>query len=189
MTTNIIIAGVGGQGLVLATRIISEVAIRAGYDAKTSDVIGLSQRGGKVWGIVKFGDKVHSPVVGLKEGDILVALEPLEALRWVDHLKDNAKVVINTQQIFPNRVLLEKEDYPQNIEDKIEERGFTIDKVDALNIAEEIGNLKLINTIILGRLARLLPFGIDVWIEVLKEMVPPNTTVSNLLAFQRGMKK
>ncbi len=178
----------GGQGLVLATKIISEVALRAGYDVQTSDIIGLSQRGGKVWGAVKFGDKVNSSVVGKGECDILVAMEALEGIRWLPYLKQGSQLIINTQEIFPNRVLLEKEEYPIEIIKKISALDISVDPLNVQLMAEKIGNLKLVNTIILGRLARLLPFGIDVWIEVLTEFVPPKTIDLNILAFKTGMK-
>lgn len=116
MTVSVLLSGVGGQGLVLATRITAQVAFRSGFDVKTSDVIGLAQRGGMVWGSVRFGDKVHSPLVPKGQGDFLLATERLEGLRWIELLKPQSVIIMAKEAIFPNRVLLGKEEYPQDAE-------------------------------------------------------------------------
>ncbi|MBS3985778.1 MAG: indolepyruvate oxidoreductase subunit beta [Selenomonadales bacterium] len=185
-TTNILIAGVGGQGLVLATRIIAGVAYKAGFQVKTSDVIGLSQRGGMVWGSVRFGD-VHSPLIPRGQGDFLLALEDLEGLRWVELMKPGAVIITGKEEILPNRVLIEKEEYPKDITGKLTELGFSVQTLDAKAIAREIGNLRLANTVLLGSLSRHLPFAAELWAEVLRESVPSHTIEQNLLAFQKGM--
>jgi len=185
-TTNILIAGVGGQGLVLATRIIAGVAYKAGFQVKTSDVIGLSQRGGMVWGSVRFGD-VHSPLIPRGHGDFLLALEDLEGLRWVELMKRGAVIITGKEEILPNRVLIEKEEYPKDITGKLTELGFSVQTLDAKAIAREIGNLRLANTVLLGSLSRHLPFAAELWAETLRESVPPHTIEQNLLAFQKGM--
>jgi indolepyruvate ferredoxin oxidoreductase beta subunit len=123
---NILIAGVGGQGLVMATNIVSKVAFYEGYDIKTSDVIGLAQRGGLVWGCIRFGKEVPSPLIPNGKGDILLAMEQFEALRWTHLMRVNAKVILNTEKIYPNRVLIEKEEYPENIEQTLKNKGFEV---------------------------------------------------------------
>lgn len=182
---NIIIAGVGGQGLVLATRMISEVAYRAGYDVKTNDVVGLSQRGGMVWGSVKIGAEVHSPNVLTGTGDILLGMEPLEALRWQDTMKEGAVVVLNTKRIYPTPVLLEEEAYPGEKVKAMADR-FQVIEVDAPKEAKAAGNIKAANTILLGILARHLPIPPETFEEVIRDLVPSKALEENLKAFQRG---
>lgn len=184
--TNVLITGVGGQGLVLATNVISKVAFLEGYDIKTSDVIGLAQRGGLVWGCVKFGESVPSPLVPNGSGDFLLAMEELEALRWTHLLREGAHIILNREQIYPNRVLLEKEDYPENIENFLRDKGFKVEAVDANSVAREIGNIKTSNVYLLGCLSRHLPFNVDSWERVIKENVPLKTIELNLKAFHRG---
>jgi indolepyruvate ferredoxin oxidoreductase, beta subunit len=184
--TNIIITGVGGQGLVLATNIISSAAFYEGYDIKTSDVIGLSQRGGMVWGLVRFGKAVPSPLVPNGQGDILVAMERLEGLRWTHLLKDNATVILSDETIFPNRVLLEKEEYPEAIGERLLSKGYTVEYVDAKRISKEIGNTKVSNTILIGKLSKRLPFSPETWYRVIKENVPQKSVDINIEAFNRG---
>ncbi len=185
-TTSVLIAGVGGQGLVLATRIISHVAFKMGLNVKTSDVIGLSQRGGMVWGSVRLGAEVAAPLIPKGTGDFLVAMEELEALRWTELMKPGATIILSREVVFPNRVLIEKEDYPEDIDGKLLARGFGVKTVDSQAIAKEIGNIRLANTVLLGVLSSYLPFAVDAWVEVIKENVPPKTIEQNLQAFQRG---
>lgn len=185
-TTNIIISGVGGQGLVLGTKILAEVAFKEGFDMKSSDVIGLSQRGGMVWGSVRFGEKVGSAVISEGECDILLALEQLEGLRWSKALKKGAKLILNNEIIYPNRVLLEKEEYPENIGEKLEKKGYEVINVDAKKLAKEAGNAKASNTVLLGVLSKYLPFSQEAWIQAIKENVPPKTIEMNIEAFKAG---
>ena len=182
---NIIIAGVGGQGLVLATRIVSEAAFKAGLDVKTNDVVGLSQRGGTVWGTVKMADTVHSPNILPGEADIILGMEPLEALRWTHALKEGGLVILNTNRVYPTPVLLEKEVYPEEEIAKMKER-FKVIEIDAQKEAKASGNSKAANTIILGVLSSFLEIDDEVWYEVLKENVPPKAVEENLVAFRRG---
>ncbi|WP_312713037.1 2-oxoacid:acceptor oxidoreductase family protein, partial [Proteiniclasticum ruminis] len=136
---SIIIAGVGGQGLVLATRILSEAAFSQGLDVKTNDVVGLSQRGGTVWGSVKMGEKIYSPNILPKEADIILGMEPLEALRWSHILKDGGKIILNTNRVYPTPVLLEKEPYPEEAIEGLKEK-FEVIEIDAQKEAEASGN-------------------------------------------------
>lgn len=184
--TNILITGVGGQGLVLATRIISKAAFLEGYDIKTSDVIGLAQRGGLVWGCVRFGDEVSSPLIPNGEGDVLLAMEELEALRWTHLLRDGAKIILNKEQIYPNRVLIEKEEYPENIEETLRSKGFEVFCADANSAAKQSGSIKTSNTFLLGCLSKHLPFNGQTWNKVISENVPVKTIEQNLKAFRMG---
>lgn len=185
-TTSILIAGVGGQGLVLATNIISHVAFKEGLDVKTSDVIGLSQRGGMVWGCVRFGGRVHSPLIPAGLGDYLVAMEDLEGLRWSKLMKPCATIITAKKQVLPNRVLLEKDEYPANVVDSLLKQGFQVKTIDADRIAREIGNSRLSNTVLLGHLSTYLPFANETWLQVIRESVPPKTIELNERAFQEG---
>lgn len=184
--TNIMITGVGGQGLVLATKIISRAAFLEGYDIKTSDVIGLAQRGGMVWGCVRFGESVPSPLIPNGQGDIMLAMEELEGLRWTHLMKDGAIVILNREQIYPNRVLIEKDEYPANIEGKLMDKGFAVETIDAKGIAGAAGTVKASNTALLGSLSRHLPFSLDTWHKAIRENVPEKTIDINIMAFNKG---
>lgn len=184
--TNILLSGVGGQGLVMATNIISKAAFYEGYDIKTSDVIGLSQRGGLVWGCVRFGSEVPSPLIPISQGDLLLAMEQLEALRWLHLMKSNSRIIINEEKIYPNRVLLEKDAYPENIPKVLEKKGFEVYTINAVNIAKSLGNNKISNSVLLGFLSNFLPFSNNTWIKVINENVPRNTVDINIEAFLKG---
>lgn len=184
-TTNIIIAGVGGQGLVLATKLIAEAAFKSGRDVKTNDVVGLSQRGGMVYGTIKFGNKVFSPNILPKTGDILLGMEPLEAYRWSHNLKDGATIIMNTKRVYPTPALLEKEPYPEEEIEALKER-YQVVEIDAMNEAKASGNIKAANTILIGLLARYLDIDTGIWEEVLRENVPEKAIEENILAFRRG---
>jgi len=185
--TNILISGVGGQGLVIATHILANAAFQEGYDIKTSDVIGLSQRGGMVWGSVRFGAKVHSALIPDGECDILMAMEALEGLRWVKMLKPSAKVILATEKTYPNRVLIEKDEYPAAIEDQLNQLGLAVFPVKAQEEAKRLGNIKASNMLQLGMLSTLLPFAKATWIDVISSSVPKSTINVNLAAFDKGI--
>ena len=182
-TTNILISGVGGQGLILATSILAQVAFKEGFDVKTSDVIGLSQRGGMVFGNVRFGEKVHSAMIPEGETHILLAMEQLEGLRWCHMVSPKGKVIINNEVVFPNRVLIEKESYPKDIKDKIEKRGLEVIYVDAKERSKSLGNIKASNIYLLGSIAKYLPFKDSTWQSVIEKYVPSKTLEVNLKAF------
>lgn len=188
MEKNIILAGVGGQGLVLATKLIAEAAFRAGFDVKTNDVIGLSQRGGRVWGSVRFGEKIYSPNILPKQGDILLGLEPLEAYRWAHLMKDGAYVILNNREVYPTPVLLEEEEYPRE-EIYGLKNNYNLIKINAMEEAKIAGNIKAANTVMLGVMAKHLQIDTEIWEEVLKENVPPKAIEVNIIAFYRGYNK
>jgi len=185
MTVNIILAAVGGQGLVLTTNLICEAAFKAGYDVKSNDVVGLSQRGGKVWGSVRIGEKVHSPNIPPKSGDFLLGMEPLEAYRWSGSLKEKGTVILNTKTIAPVPVMFEDAPYPMDLFDKLGER-YQLVTIDAVAEGLKLGSEKIANTFLLGILAKQLDIPIDSWYEAIKENVPPKFIDMNLKAFDIG---
>ena len=150
---NIVLAGVGGQGLVLTTKIICEAAFEYGYDVKSNDVIGLSQRGGKVWGSIRMSQKVFSPNIPQGEADILLALEPLEGDRWSTYLKAGGIILMNKAKIPPAHVMVEAEEYPQDIEERLAE-NFNIETIDASAEGKMLGSQKIANTFLVGMMAR-----------------------------------
>jgi indolepyruvate ferredoxin oxidoreductase beta subunit len=182
----IIIAGVGGQGLVLATRMIAEAAFKAGMDVKTNDVVGLSQRGGSVWGTVKIGEKIDSPNILPGEGDILIGMEPLEALRWSGSMKEGGIIVLNENRVYPTPVLLEQAEYPEVQFEELKKR-FTVISTDAREAAKEAGNIKAANSVMLGILAGMIEMPEDAFIEVIKEHVPKSAVEENIAAFRKGI--
>ena len=183
---NIFIAGVGGQGLVLTTQIVVEVAFLEGFDVKSNDVIGLSQRGGKVWGSVRFGEKVHSALIPKGEGDLLLAMEELEGLRLSSSLKRGAKIILNEEIIFPNRVLIEKDEYPGNIKEKLLDKGYEVISISAKEIGRFLGNIQTGNIVLLGKFSKYLPFKEETWLKVIESKVPPKTIDVNFSAFKAG---
>ncbi|RKD29534.1 indolepyruvate oxidoreductase subunit beta [Thermohalobacter berrensis] len=182
---NIILAGVGGQGLVLTTKLICEAALKAGYDVKSNDVIGLAQRGGRVWGSVRIGKKVYSPNIPPKSGDILLALEPLEGLRWSGILKEKAKVIINISKIPPAHVMAEKEKYPGDIEERLSKK-YDVITINATDEGKLLGTPKVANTILVGIMAKYLDIPMDIWEEAIKENVPSKYIDTNMKAFKKG---
>ncbi len=148
-TRAIMIVGVGGQGTLLASRIIGAVLLEGGYDVKVSEVHGMSQRGGSVVTYVKYGDKVYSPVIEKGEADLILSFEELEAARWLPYLKQGGRLVLNTQRINPMPVITGAAEYPENITEKLKKTGADITAVDALKIAEEAGSAKAVNVALL----------------------------------------
>lgn len=186
MVKNIMIVGVGGQGTLLTSRILGAAAIREGYDVKVSEVHGMSQRGGSVVTYVRFGEKVYSPVIGKGEADVLLAFEPLEAARALSHLKKGGVLVTNTQKVNPMPVIAGSMQYPVDIEDKIKELGVDIRAFNALRLAEDAGNSKALNVVLVGYLATLGIFSEETLLESLKECVPQKLLDINLKAFELG---
>lgn len=184
---NILLAGVGGQGLVLSTKLICDAAFMAGYNFKSNDVIGLSQRGGKVWGSVRIDkEAVHSPNIPPKKGDFLLALEPLEGLRWSGMLKDRGLVIMNESRINPVPVMAEKAAYPDDIAQVIEEK-YQLLSLNANEEGAKMGSSKIANTFLIGILAKRIP-DIDAkyWEKAIEANVPPKTVALNLQAFKFG---
>ncbi len=183
-TYNVLFAGVGGQGIVLASRILAEAAFRDGFDVKESEIHGMAQRGGSVIGEIRFGKKVYSPAIPPESADILVALEEAESLRYLSRLKKDATIILNLKKIPP--MGLNPGDYPQNIPQILRERGFVVKEIEGEKIAREVGNPKVENAVILGLLSNFLPLSFNAWEEAIKNLVPPKTIELNLKAFSRG---
>ncbi len=185
MTKNIMIVGVGGQGTLLASRIIGKTVISEGYDVKISEVHGMSQRGGSVVTYVKFGDKVYSPIIDRGEADIILAFEMLEAYRALPYLKKDGKMIVNNQKINPMPVITGVTTYPDKIDEKL---GNLVDLkvVDALSLAEEAGNFKSVNVVLIGVMAKNTDIAYEKWVEVIKETVPEKFLEANLKAFDLG---
>lgn len=183
---NIMIVGVGGQGTLLASRILGDVALKKSYDVKVSEVHGMSQRGGSVVTYVKIGDKIHSPLIEKGEADIIISFEQLESMRWAEYLKCGGKFIINEQKIDPMPVIIGKAKYPEKIIEKIKENCKETIVVDALSIAKKCGNIKTVNTVLLGVLAKSTQIEKDVWLEALKETVPSKFLDVNIKAFEEG---
>jgi len=182
--TNVFIAGVGGQGILLASEILSEAALARGLDVKKSEVHGMAQRGGSVVSHVRFGAKVHSPVIAEGEADVLVAFEKMEALRWIHFVKPGGRVVVNAQEIIPSGL----EEYPKDLDAKIRERAPDAVFVDALSLAKEAGNVRAVNTVMLGAFSAFLDFSDDEWKRAIEASVPKKTVEVNLAGFALGRK-
>lgn len=183
---NIMIVGVGGQGTLLASKILGIVAMKKSYDVKVSEVHGMAQRGGSVVTYVKFADKVYSPIIEKGEADIILAFEQLEAMRWIDYLKNNGKIIINKQKIDPMPVIIGKAKYPENIVEKIKGVVKNTVTVEALPIAKECGNIKAVNVVLIGVLARSTEIEKEVWLEAIREVVPQKMLDVNIKAFEAG---
>lgn len=184
--TNILLVGVGGQGILLASEILAEAFMIAGFDVKKSEIHGMSQRGGSVVSHVRFGKEVFSPVVPEGEGDILFGFELLETSRYLNLLRPGAKVIANNFRIQPPSVLLGQERYPDHLEATIRSRFPDFQLVDGLKIATEIGNPRVANTVLLGAVSKHLQLDNSVWQKALQKMVPAKALDLNLQAFESG---
>ncbi len=183
---NILIVGVGGQGVILASDILSEVAMTCGLDVKKSEVHGMAQRGGVVSSHVRFGEKVNSPLIPKGQADVLLSFELAEALRWLGFLKPGGKAVVNSQKVVPPIVSTGLASYPQDAEETLKNKVGDAILVNALDLAEELGNPRLVNTILLGMTSRLLELPDSNWNKVVSQRVPKAFKELNLKAFERG---
>ncbi len=185
-TRSIMIVGVGGQGTLLASRVIGSVLLTGGYDVKVSEVHGMSQRGGSVVTYVRYGDKVASPIIEKGQADLIISFELLEAARWVSYLKKGGKIITNTQQIEPMPVITGAVKYPENIVENIKAAGVDITAADALSLAVEAGTPKAVNVVLMGMVSKTAEFDEQVWLDALKQCVPPKVLDVNLKAFELG---
>ncbi len=185
-TKSIMIVGVGGQGSLLASRIIGNVLLLQNYDVKVSEVHGMSQRGGSVVTYVKYGDEVCSPVVNKGEADIIISFEQLEAARWLPYLKKGGHLITSTQKIDPMPVITGAAEYPENIIEKIKNLGVDVIAVDALELAEQAGTAKASNVVLMGVVSTKMPFEESVWQQALEQCVPPKFLELNKKAFALG---
>ncbi len=187
-TKSIIIAGVGGQGSLLASKLLGRLLLDRGYDVKVSEVHGMSQRGGSVVTFVRYGSRVYSPVIGRGGADLLLSFELLEAARWLPWLKTDGAIVTNTQQIDPMPVITGEADYPADLVGKIRAAGVRIDAFDCLSLAEEAGSSRAVNIVLLGRLSHYFDFPDEDWQKALEAVVPAKVLAINRKAFRLGQK-
>ena len=185
-TRNIMIVGVGGQGSLLASKLLGQLFLQEGFDVKVSEVHGMSQRGGSVVTYVRYGSKVYSPVIDKGEADLIISFELLEAARWLPYLKKGGKIITNIQQIDPMPVVTGAMQYPDDLLKKMLDLGVDVDAVDGLTIAREAGSPKAVNVVLLGRLSRYFDFGEDVWMRSLEAVVPSRFLEMNVKAFRLG---
>lgn len=185
-TKSIMIVGVGGQGTLLASRLLGAALISVGYDVKVSEVHGMSQRGGSVVTYVKYGDKVDSPIVQKGQADLILAFEQLEAARWLPFLKTDGTIIANTQQIDPMPVVTGVATYPDGVLDAIRKTGVKLRDVDALSLAVEAGSAKAVNVVLIGVMAAHMDIDRAVWEQAIRDTVPAKFLEMNLKAFDLG---
>ena len=186
MTTNIMITGVGGQGSLLASRILGNTFMSLGYDVKVSEVHGMSQRGGSVVTYVRYGDSVASPVICRGEADFLISFEILETARWLPYLKKGGVVVTSTQQIAPMPVIMGQMQYPENIAEKMKAAGVKLMQADALKLAQECGSSKASNVVLIGMFAKHSDIPKEVYLKAVESSVPEKFRELNIKAFNSG---
>jgi indolepyruvate ferredoxin oxidoreductase beta subunit len=188
--TDILIVGVGGQGIILASEILADVGREAGFDVKKSEVHGMSQRGGSVSTHVRFDRKVFSPLIRQGKVDFLLAFELLEALRWVNFLSSHGVALVNNLKINPTTVSSGPMEYPSNIEHLLKESGHTIQLIEGISLAEQAGGKRAMNIVLLGALSGFLPnIAEEMWLKVIRSRVPAKTLQANEKAFYLGLKE
>ena len=185
-TKNIMIVGVGGQGSLLASKLLGQLLIQEGYDVKVSEVHGMSQRGGSVVTYVRYGDRVFSPVIDKGCADFIVSFEELEAARWLEYLRPDGQIVTSTQQIDPMPVVIGAASYPEHLIDKMKQAGAKVDALDCLSLAREAGSSKAVNIVLMGRLSHYFDLPEEAWMTALEAVVPPKFLELNKKAFALG---
>lgn len=185
-TRNIMIVGVGGQGSLLASKLLGRLLLSQDFDVKVSEVHGMSQRGGSVVTYVRYGDKVASPVIDQGEADYIVSFELLEAARWLPYLKPDGQIVTNIQQIDPMPVITGAAAYPQDLVAKMRATGAKVDAMDCLSLAEKAGSSKAVNLVLMGRLSHYFDLPQEAWRQALQAVVPPKFLEMNQKAFLLG---
>ena len=186
MTKNIMIVGVGGQGSLLASKLLGHLLLEEGYDVKVSEVHGMSQRGGSVVTYVRFGEKVYSPIIDKGEADVIVSFEKLEAARYAEYLKPGGRIVVNTQQIDPMPVITGAAEYPAGVLEEMVAAGAKVDAIDALSLAEEAGSSKAANIVLMARVAKYFDIPYEKWIAAIEKTVAPKFAELNKKAFALG---
>jgi indolepyruvate ferredoxin oxidoreductase beta subunit len=189
MTTpckNILICGVGGQGILLASELTSSALLQSGYDVKQSEVHGMAQRGGSVVAHLRFGKKVYSPLIEPGTADIAVAFEMMEAVRYLPYLNNKSSVILNTQKISPPSVATGQESYPDTILDTFRRHAIHVSAIDAFSIAQGLGETRAVNMVLVGALSTLLPVPEKTFIKVMEERIPPKILAVNRAAFMKG---
>ncbi len=186
MKKNILIVGVGGQGTILASKLLGQVAQNLNLDVKLSEVHGMAQRGGSVVTHVKIDNKVYSPLIDKGEADVVIAFEKLEALRWAQYLSENGTLIYNNTRLNPVSVTFGEMKYPENVKEKLSYICQNLFEVDASEMAKKSGNAKALNTVMIGLLAQSLDISKDIFINAIKETVPERFLEVNLKAFDEG---
>ena len=185
-TKNVMIVGVGGQGSLLASKLLGKLLTQEGFDVKVSEVHGMSQRGGSVVTYVRFGDAVYSPVISKGEADFIISFEKIEAARYAENLRKDGKIIVNSQMIDPMPVITGAAQYPENVLDELRDKGVFVDEIDALSLAQQAGNAKSVNIVLMGRLAKYFSIDREKWIEAIKNTVKPQFVDVNLKALELG---
>ena len=183
---NILIVGVGGQGSLVASKLMGKVLLIEGFDAKVSEVHGMSQRGGSVVTFVRYGEKVYSPIVDEGQAELIISFELLECSRWLSYLAPGGQVVTNIQQIDPMPVINGAMKYPEDLVSKMKATGAKVEAFDALSLAIEAGSKKAVNIVCMGKLSTYFPFPNETWLQALQETVPEKFLELNLRAFKAG---
>ena len=185
-TKNIMIVGVGGQGTLLASKLLGRLLLGKGYDVKVSEVHGMSQRGGSVVTYVRWGDRVYAPLIDNGQADCILSFEILEAARYTEYVKPGGRIIVNSQQINPMPVIAGAAAYPGNLAEKLSALGIKVDAFDALSLAEEAGSSKAVNLVLMGRLSKHFEFTTEEWMEAIEHSVPPKFLELNKKAFALG---
>ena len=185
-TKNVMIVGVGGQGSLLASKLLGRLLLSEGLDVKVSEVHGMSQRGGSVVTYVRYGEHVYSPVIDEEGADFIVSFELLEAARWLPYLKKDGVIVTNTQQIDPMPVITGNATYPEELVRKMKETGARVDALNCLELAEKAGSAKAVNLVLMGRLTHYFDLEDEKWQKAIEESVPPRFLEMNRKAFELG---
>lgn len=183
---SVLIVGVGGQGTLLASRLLGNAMVSRGFDVKVSEVHGMSQRGGSVVTYVRYGKQVSSPIIEEGEADLILSFEQLEAARFLPFLKKNGVIVVNTQTIDPMPVITGAAEYPKGIIDLIKEKGIEVVAADALSLAEKAGSSKAVNVVLIGVMAKHLDIDKQIWIDTIEQTVPKKFIELNKTAFEFG---
>ena len=184
--TNVLVCGVGGQGIILASKLLSETALNSGLDVKQSEVHGMSQRGGSVVSYIRFGENVNSPLINLTGADFIVSFEKMETLRYINYANKKTVLILSDIELSPSSVNSGKFKYPENIEKILESENLTFHILSISKLIEKVGNPKTVNTIMLGALSGFLSFSEDVWKKTIKETLPEKILDVNLKAFDAG---
>lgn len=187
MTKSLLLVGVGGQGIILVSKILSEGLLEEGYDVKMSEIHGMSQRGGSVTTQIRFGEKIYSPTINKGEADVLVSFEKLEALRYLENLKPTGKLIVNNEEIWPLTVLTGQAQYPENIDRELESKLDDLIFVNAREIAEDLGEARSQNIVMLGATVKALGLESIDWISKIKKFLPEKVHDINIEAFKRGL--
>ncbi|MGC8604872.1 MAG: indolepyruvate oxidoreductase subunit beta [Desulfomonilaceae bacterium] len=183
---NVLIVGVGGQGIILASDVLGRVAAKHGYDVKKNEIHGMAQRGGSVSSHVRFGKVVNSPIIKMGEADVLLSFEQIETVRYFPFLSENGQVIVNDQKILPPAVFTGQQEYPSNVLDKIKEKAPKTVIIDGPTVARNIGNPKVLNVVFLGILSKFLDIPAEIYEQTLRESLKPKLLDVNLRAFNEG---